>query len=71
MFSGEKRIDRKIKRLNALRAEYEDQIKDLEKQLKEEKISKERYERLVALTREKVDKIIAQVKELRQKRENM
>jgi len=71
MFSGEKRIDRKIKRLNALRAEYEDQIKDLEKQLKEEKISKERYERLVALTREKVDKIIAQVKDLRQKRENM
>lgn len=67
----EDRIERKIKRLNALRAEYEDSIKELQKRLKEDEGSKDRYERLIMLNQSKVDKLIAQVKELRQKRERM
>ncbi|MEM3851435.1 MAG: hypothetical protein QXP70_00325 [Methanomassiliicoccales archaeon] len=72
MFSGpEERIERKIKRLNAIRAEYEDRIDDLKKMLREEKISKEKYERLVFLAQEKVDKLVSQVKELRMRREKL
>ncbi len=62
-------IERKIKRLNAIRAEYEDDLQDLKKRLKNDSITKEKYERLSALTESKVDKILSQVKKLRERRE--
>ncbi len=63
------RIERKIKRLNAIRAEYEADIADLKKRLKRDDISKEKYERLSALAQMKVDRIVSQVKVLRLKKE--
>ncbi len=65
------KIERKIKRLNAIRAEYEADIADLKKRLKREDISREKCERLTALDQMKVDRIVAQVKELRKRKEQM
>ncbi|MBX8637057.1 MAG: hypothetical protein KIY11_01655 [Thermoplasmata archaeon] len=65
------RIERKIKRLNAIRAEYEADIADLKKRLKRDDISKEKYERLSALAQMKVDRIVSQVKVLRLKKERI
>ncbi len=65
------KIERKIKRLNAIRAEYEADIADLKKRLKREDISREKCERLTALAQMKVDRIVAQVKELRKRKEQM
>ncbi|MBX8631427.1 MAG: hypothetical protein M1417_02140 [Candidatus Thermoplasmatota archaeon] len=69
--SNDDRIERKIKRLNAIRAEYESDLADLKKRLKEDRISRERYERLSALTQIKIDRLVSKVKELRQKKERM
>ncbi|MBX8643253.1 MAG: hypothetical protein KIY12_00765 [Thermoplasmata archaeon] len=69
--SSDDRIERKIKRLNAIRAEYESDLADLKKRLKEDRISRERYERLSALTQIKIDRLVSKVKELRQKKERM
>lgn len=72
MFGGSpESIERKIKRLNAIRAEYEADLQDLKRQLKNDKITREKYERLSALTQEKVDHLISQVKKLRSKREKV
>ena len=65
------RIERKRKRLNAIRAEYEADIADLKKRLKRDDISKEKYERLSALAQMKVDRIVSQVKVLRLKKERI
>lgn len=62
-------IERKIKRLNAIRAEYESDLQDLRKRLKNDSISREKYERLAAITQSKVDRILARVKKLRSRRE--
>lgn len=62
-------IERKIKRLNAIRAEYESDLQDLRKRLKNDSISREKYERLAAITQSKVDRILARVKKLRGRRE--
>lgn len=64
-------VERKIKRLNSIRAEYESDLQDLKKRLKNDTISKERYERLSAITHTKIEKILAQVKKLRHKKEGM
>ena len=64
-------IDRKIKRLNSIRAEYEADLQDLKKRLKNDSISREKYERLSALTEIKVEKILGQVKKLRLKKERL
>ncbi len=69
--SNTDRIERKIKRLNAIRAEYEADIADLKKRLKRDDISKEKYERLSALAQMKVDRIVSQVKVLRLKKERI
>lgn len=64
-------VERKIKRLNSIRAEYESDLQELKKRLKNDSISKEKYERLSAITKLKIDKILAQVKKLRLKKEKM
>jgi chromosome segregation ATPase len=72
MFGSEaERIERKIKRLNAIRAEYEDDLADLKKRLRDDKISRERYEHLRDLTQMRVDRLVSQIKELRQKKERL
>ncbi len=62
-------IERKIKRLNAIRAEYEDDLQDLKKKLKNDLITREKYERLSAITELKVERILSQVKKLRERKD--
>ena len=69
--SDAERIERKIKRLNAIRAEYESDIAELKRRLKRDEISREKYERLSALAQMRVDRIVSQVKELRMKKERL
>ncbi|MBX8634034.1 MAG: hypothetical protein M1351_06370 [Candidatus Thermoplasmatota archaeon] len=65
------RIERKIKRLNAIRAEYEADLADLKKRLRDDKISREKYEHLRGLTQMRVDRLVSRIKELRQKKERL
>jgi hypothetical protein len=65
------KIERKIKRLNAIRAEYESDIAEFKKRFKREDISRQKYERLSAVAQMKVDRLVSQIKELREKREKM
>lgn len=64
-------IERKIKRLNAIRAEYESDLTALKKRLREDAITREKFERLSAITQSKVDRILAQVKKLRMKKDRL
>ncbi|MCL5678184.1 MAG: hypothetical protein M1442_02810 [Candidatus Thermoplasmatota archaeon] len=65
------RIERKIKRLNAIRAEYEADLADLKKRLRDDRISREKYEHLRGLTQMRVDRLVSRIKELRQKKERL
>jgi len=65
--SSTEKLEHKIKELNALKAEYRQELEDTEKQYKKGEIDKAHLDRVRARTEEHVERINEKIRETRDK----
>lgn len=64
-------IDIKLRRLRHMMSEYRNTIEEAEDKLKKHKITKEEYDKIEAKYQKKIDKVLAKINKLNEKKKKM
>ena len=64
-------IDMKLRRQRQIMSEYKSTVDEAEEKLKKHKITREEYEKIEAKYQKKIDKVVAKINKLSEKKKKM